>query len=214
MSKQRVTTRIVKMNSYIKPILFSTPMVKAILEGRKTQTRRGVKHGMDISKMEFAGFRYDQAYFKESGSRSWGTKCKYFIGDVLWVRETYGIAGHTTKHYVYKADIENTLDTPKGGWKPSIYMPKDACRLFLEITDMRIERLQDISEDDAIAEGVEKEIDLYLDYEQEEKIGSYYLGSAIDSVESLWAKINGQKSWDENPFVWVYTFKVVERPKS
>ncbi len=63
------------------------------------------------------------------------------IGDVIWVRETFGIAGHTTKYYVYKADTESDWDKPKDGWKPSIFMPKDACRLFLEITDVRVEEL-------------------------------------------------------------------------
>ena len=98
-------------------------------------------------------------------------------------------------------------------------MPKDVCRLFLQITDIRIEQLQDISEDDAIAEGLETSIvksnifQTYLGYKNyyvQDAEDELYYRSPIDSYKSLWMSINGSQSWQENPFVWVYTFKVVE----
>jgi hypothetical protein len=99
-------------------------------------------------------------------------------------------------------------------------MPKDACRIFLEVTDVRVERLNEITESDAIAEGVERWIEErmkskpihYKLYFHEKGSECSYTSCPIDSYETLWQKINGENSWSENPFVWVYTFKQVERP--
>lgn len=211
------------MRNY-KPILFSTPMVKAILEGRKTETRRIM----------------------------WNDRTKYTVGDILWVRETWRIIGWNDgdpftiqfkdgkiKRDVYldeskaenyliqctnqcldsglnsddKAFFHFDLDNCPTKWRPSIFMPKEACRIFLKLTDIRIERLHDISEQDAIAEGVESQ------YFKEFKTTGYKIYSSkldswdanpIVSYSSLWDKINGNKAWDLNPYVWVYTFEKTE----
>jgi len=157
------------------------------------------------------------------------------VGDVLWVRETWSklIDHHVepgTKGYVYKADMPpgpNSAseiarqDYIKAGfpyqWKPSIHMPFEAARLFLKITDIRIERLQDITEADAIAEGV------YC-YRQDDPDQSDYrnylhkgdddwgLPTAALSYETLWQKINGPESCNANPFVWVVEFSQTTKP--
>ena len=118
--------------------------------------------------------------------------------------------------YIYKAS-ENGEDWESNSedwkWKPSIFMPKEACRLFLEVTDIRVERLQDISEEDAISEGIERlKPDGDLSYK------SYAVDYdacvfPIVSYQTLWQKINGKESWDENPFVWVIEFKKLENFK-
>ncbi|HEY9363866.1 MAG TPA: hypothetical protein VIQ00_11425, partial [Chitinophagaceae bacterium] len=138
-------------------------------------------------------------------------KCPYGkIGDVLWVRETsrinyeeYNIPGGISfkKIIEYKADYKN--DTSIRKWKPSIFMPKAACRIFLEITDIKVERLQDISGEDAINEGV--------------KVTSMWplcIGDAYRAFKSLWQKINGKNSWEVNLFVWVISFRKINKPKN
>ena len=158
----------------MKPILFSTNMIQAILAGNKTQTRRILKPqpgaDTDVSYMPNEPLNWKGEWFEYKWETEEGeTICKhpkYNVGDVLWVRETF--AEWENGGYAYKADgfIERygawERDTPKKfhdverveKWKPSIFMPKDACRIFLEVTSVRAERLQDISEDDAIAEGI------------------------------------------------------------
>lgn len=180
-----------------RPILFSTPMVQSVLNGSKTQTRR---------------------LFKAKGGQSWYT-CPYGqVGDILWVRESFYepmFEGLNGKYY-YKADLEKQGWDFK--WKPSLFMPKDACRLFLEITDIRIERLQKISDEDCKSEGIKREIftptgeEFYYFYPCNDLRDDSYLDSPKTSFYSLWKSINGQLSWDDNPFVWVISFKVVERP--
>lgn len=189
-----------------RPILFSTPMVKAIKSKRKTITRRIFKVGKEIVNhpQETVSFDYEiqEAVYNSLGGQSW-YKCPYGqVGDIIWVRETFAEANCLTKggnefsHYVYKADGDPLHNHFK--WKPSLFMPKSACRFFLEITDIKVERLQDISAEDIKAEGVTYTMDYYP--------------ILLEQWESLWVKINGQKSWDENPFVWTISFKVVECP--
>ncbi len=152
--------------------------------------------------------------------------CPYgSVGDILWVRETtaqklieYGT--HEEWKTIYKADNPNEMD--RENWKPSIFMPKKACRIFLQITDIKVERLKDISFQDAISEGVENKIiksEVFKTYEgfknyypQDIEDEGYYK-SPIDSYKSLWKSINGWNNWEENPFVWAITFKRAERPK-
>lgn len=208
----------------IKPILFSTPMVQAILNGTKTQTRRIIKlrdkslpDDDSISRLiefdsngemtegnpdKIMDFSKHYPYWKE-------LKPKYNIGDIIYVRETWQKSnfenGHFS-HYIYKADNDPLHNFIK--WKPSLFMQKEAARIFLQIKNVRIERLQNISESDAIAEGIEKEFDTYLDYYWKTKTGSFYL-NPIDSFKSLWEKINGKNSWDLNPYIWVYEFEKI-----
>lgn len=219
------------------PILMSTPMVVANLDDSKNQTRRFLKHGMNISEMEFAGFKGSQAYFKDSDNLWWGTKQKYFVGDILWVRETFTILepehcmGGMPSRFVYKADCDATSeearkDYIKSGypyqWKPNLFMPKDACRLFLEVVEVRVERLNDISEQDAIDEGIQLEgsnipgypYKLYSGFKNGHLTHSGVASTAIRSYQSLWESINGKGSWAENPFVWVVKYKRIDKPNN
>jgi hypothetical protein len=138
--------------------------------------------------------------------------CNCKIVDTLWVRETFQIL--PPNMVFYKADTENKAT---GNWKPSIFMPKEACRIFLKLKSIRIERLNSISESDAIAEGIERWTEermkskpthykVYFQNCKPEDLMSY-TSDPIDSYETLWQKINGEKSWEENPFVWVYEFE-------
>jgi len=235
-----------------RPILFSTPMMQAILEGRKTQTRRIVKPmagkqsewltaemitqspKLTITKSH-EGDGYGelgvQMEHPKGGPLGW-VKFPYgSIGDVLWVRETWAFietAGDEPDGYlVYKAS-----NAFAGKWRPSIFMPRAACRIKLEITDIKIERLKSITEADAIAEGA-----FFTDYGRicfhngsVSEVGDcpapvlhhplkngwslvktthpdQCLGSARSAFGNLWGKINGAESWEQNPFVWAITFK-------
>lgn len=218
------------------PILFSTNMVRAVLEGRKTQTRRIVdtsKRGWDAQKMrlsftqnitpddcrfgnkavqtEIVGFH---AFFTGEGyeGHQIGVKCLYGQpGDVLWVRESFAKATIAGKEvYGYKS-LEKYPSAIK--YKPSIHMPKDAARIWLQVDEIRIERLQDISDEDAIAEGIQK----YGPF-GEFKGSAHPNGGAMKfrayskattAFRDIWEEINGQESWQTNPWVWVIKFKVL-----
>ena len=174
-----------------RPILFNSEMVQAILEGRKIQTRRMIKP-------------QPQGEWAAPGR----TMCKYGVpGDRLYVKETWRPKGHNfpTGHpYEYKATAEQDgvpLDEP---WKPSIHMPKDAARIWLEITDIRVERVQDITEEDAFNEGV---LTSTLNH-------PHYVYTFREGFQHLWDSINakrdnGKYSWEQNPWVWVVEFKMV-----
>jgi hypothetical protein len=217
----------------IKPILFSTPMVQAILEGRKTMTRRIVKpQPPDWCKYFGTSIFTPKGYISGRGESPEGygekfIKCQYGTkGDILWLRETWqkhcietetdentwaATEYKSTGQYVYKAD---NYILPKdsvvfGKWKPSLFMPKEACRLFLKITNVKVERLQDISEEDAYKEGCDK------------KLGHKFNISCGESLEEvphrfifykLWQSINGEQSWNDNPYVWVLEFEQCEKP--
>lgn len=225
-----------------RPILFSGAMVRAILDGRKTQTRRVVKldiqkiitdvsgetstDNADISDVDVAyltdawngpGWYVTLTEYPEEGSYFLG-QCPYGnVGDVLWVRETwcsgdcfYQLHENDTPSVVaYRADksaIRFNALTPhpiperdiqtwnwnKVTWRPSIFMPRWASRLKLRITDVRVQRLQDISEEDALAEGVEDSAD----------------HSHRDWFSRLWDGINGKTyPWESNPWVWAVSFE-------
>ena len=203
-----------------RPILFSGPMVNAILEGRKTQTRRIVS---------------DRHY-------KYASVCPYGqIGDRLWVRETWAdVSTESGPAILYKAlGAENTSryhfcsedaypveyeryptckftmwcgdllrGEPGHAWRPSIFMPRNLSRITLEITDVRVERLQDITEEDARAEGFECGTTWQAIPGEEHRSEPAEEYSATDSMQQLWDKINGKRaSWDSNPYVWVITFK-------
>lgn len=209
----------------IKPILFSTPMVQAILEGEKMMTRRlkgleeinanpqlwQIHHSVWKSTEGNMGVLF-QIQSGKSENRCCLAKMPYIKGDILWVRETWNHWGATEYPFVYKAtDLKSCGHT----WKPSIHMPYEAARIFLKVTDVRVERLQDISEEDAIAEGVENYDDGYFKWYGKPPKG-YAVASAkgaINSFYSLWISINGEQSWNDNPWVWVYTFEKTEKPK-
>ena len=171
------------------PMLFSTDMVQAIMSDTKLETRR--TRGLD----------------------------KINVGDVIWVRETFFDATDfqdalfkDKSTIIYKAD-ETFIGRRK--WKPSLFMPKTACRNFLKVVSVHVERLQDIDEQGAINEGVLFDVIIpninyraYRDYTN--KTDGFV--DAKSSYKSLWQKINGTDSWNKNPFVWVYKFERTEKP--
>jgi hypothetical protein len=170
-------------------------MVRAILEGRKTQTRRIFKpqpawHDISATK------RY---FFLDS---KYGN-----VGDHLWVRETFQwVDMGDDSGYVYRATDPDWETTEGWTWKPSIFMPRAASRITLEITNIRYEELIEISENDAIAEGVEQWPD--GNYKHYGKTPGKYTFARF-SYQSLWDQINGEGAWAQNPFVWVIEFKRV-----
>ena len=196
-----------------KPILMSTPMVQAILEGRKSQTRRIVKppkgaYGFMVAKnykgqiTGLYGCDANERTQKNDG-KEWLMRCPYGdINDILWVRETWFDAGF---YFIYRADsIDDGFK-----WRPSIFMPKEANRIKLEITGIRVEKLCDITEEDAMAEGSERGI-----YRTGPKYTQFHLelnhhASYKDGYKFIWETINGKDSWGKNPWVWVLSFKKV-----
>ncbi|PHR17851.1 MAG: hypothetical protein COA41_11155 [Sphingopyxis sp.] len=214
-----------------RPILFKGAMVRTILEGRKTVTRRALKlpHG----------------YWESSPSGELipvPVNCPYGQpGDRLWVRESWttrqGLDGVAPRNISHDQSVGYLADTEEGPWlgkvRPSIHMPRWASRILLEVTDVRIERLQDISEEQAEAEGCYTN-DQYGDLagscddlwpcpacsgNQVHQAGSMGGATEVDCNECrtaalrfrhLWVSINGIDSWDANPWVWVVEFKRIE----
>lgn len=187
-----------------RPILFSGPMVRALLDCRKTQTRRVVKPEPWAVMPHKAGdqpWAYGFKFYPGSTTNgdSFRMKCPFgYVGDRLWVRETwcnYPMAGNDgAPGLIYRA----TSDViPKGYWKPSIFMPRWASRITLEITDVRVERLNDISEADAVREGVQC-------------AGVPASLTNRGAFAKLWESINGDGSWKQNPWVWVIDIKRIE----
>ena len=200
-------------------------MVQAILAGRKTQTRRVLKLSRWLpsrtEKQPEVMTVKDLKLYDGNGELQGNLIMKYGKpGDVLWVRETFcGIVqSDESIKYHFKADANWALVAGlKTFWKPSIHMPKEAARLFLRIKDIRVERLKDIIESDAIAEGVSavgksaNGFDLYKDY-REKHIQPFFC--AENSFMSLWISINGENSWMSNPWVWVIEFEKIEKPEN
>jgi hypothetical protein len=194
-----------------RPILFSGSMVRAILKGRKTQTRRIVKPQPERLGV---GWKWRKnANNAVSGGDETGNALKGWMpsmspygkpGDRLWVRETFLVQPFlwTDSHGpqpVHYAATTNRAEAEDYTAKPSIHMPRWASRLTLEITDVRVERLQDISHEDALAEGV--------DDRDRMPYGLPVLSFAVANYHKLWDKINGPGAWDANPWVWVVEFR-------
>ncbi|MGR3809571.1 hypothetical protein [Jiulongibacter sp. NS-SX5] len=207
-----------------KPILYSTDMVQALQEGRKTMTRR--TQGLEEinrapDKYEVVTLNIGEYLFStdSGGLRPEVTiKAKYQKGDIIWVRESFTVMGHTTKHFAYKADLVKQGWDFK--WKPSIHMPKAAARIFKKVTNVRVERLQQISQEDCIREGIKQEQfppmweDSFYFYPCNDSRDRTYSDSAKVSFYSLWRSINGQNSWDLNPWVFVYEFEVLDSART
>ena len=201
---------MVKGLKKMKPILFSTEMVKAILDGRKTQTRRVINpqplHNIDepLFNCGYGFVSTAQNYYSNRRSKQEVIYPKYQINSILWVRETWLKADDG---YYYRADesvLSKELRTAYGfKWKPSIFMPREAARIFLKVINVRVERVQDISADDCFAEGMAGEYD-----------GSS-LCPELREFRELWDKINAIRGygWKDNPWVWVYEFEQIESPK-
>jgi hypothetical protein len=204
-----------------RPILFSGPMVRAILEGRKTQTRRIAKpytRGAEIIDTYTDGsIRYQVERWPNGvvAKPSLGCACKYgMVGDRLWVRETWSCPRQIGGSFVrekrmYKADeLSPWLDYSSVVWKPSIHMPRQFSRLSLHLTAVRVERLQAITTQDALAEGIDEhghelQTEMARDHQRNR--------SAIENFALLWDSLNAKRGygWDVNPWVWVLAFRRV-----
>ena len=197
----------------MKPIIFNTETVKAILEGRKTQTRRPIKNIVpdeweavnDCRNSEYGSDVSCYLLRKIPTEETGIIYPKYEMDNILYVRETWLkmiIPDEEGCIYSYKAD-DPAWDYPI--WRPSIHMPKEVARIFLKVTNLRIEKLQDITIKDAKSEGV-----ICTCPESEEN--RCYKGN-IGHFKELWDSIfaNTQKEWNRNPWVEVYEFEMVER---
>lgn len=197
-----------------RPILFNTEMVKAILEGRKTCTRRVLKHPFEVHPNGFIT--------KPHGNdRLCPYTPPYQPGDILYVRETWhkytkrvgnGESCHLAEFYGYKASIENSEDANEP-WKPSIHMPKEAARIWLKVTDVRVERLQDITEVEAILEGAIDNRAFIHSPDNEYDCIHTAREHFIDIWNSTIKKSDLDKyGWSANPWVWVIKFERCEKP--
>lgn len=228
------------------PILFNTDMVRGILDGRKTVTRRVIKGLPDGT--------YDVKFNGEEWEALFGTvgkgacfdfykelKLPCQTGDILYVRETWQECCRNTIHsqivhnkYCFKASVDNPIygciDRECGqicNWKPSIHMPKEAARIWLKVTDVRVERLQEMSDDDCVKEGIRawtKDGKLYK-YFPADKEGDYpncawseCPRTPKEAMEKIWnstikkSDLN-RYGWEANPWVWVVEFERCEKPE-
>lgn len=195
-----------------RPILFSGPMVRALLEGRKTQTRRVVKA------RRRDGSVYP-AMHELVGEPEIVVCCPYGRpGDLLWVRETWGPCDGG---FCYRASERECVKPDDGKWHSAIHMFRAASRLTLRITDVRVQRLRDICRDDAIAEGTDfhkcptRQTQTSIDAQAAARsIGmcAHYTAEIdyVGGYQWLWESINGPGSWSANPWVWALTFDVIK----
>lgn len=203
-----------------KPILFNTDMVRAILDGRKTVTRRPIKFPVgrdgklpncnDIIPNKTDLFDDKKAGFKILPFFHCNIKIPYSRNDILYVRETWGIYTESymdADYVLYRADYPDNAktydfdgvicDLPK--WRPSIHMPKEAARIFLRVTDVRVERLQNITNDEAIREG-------FTEFPTEPAIVGF-----VEEWDETVKKADLDKyGWDANPWVWAIEFERLE----
>lgn len=202
-----------------RPIIFSGPMVRAVVAGTKTQMRRAMRHQPERVLAPGVGPVLAIQKLRGGGRWLWPSaraevlaQCPFGQpGDLLWVREAWA-APHAYDHLPPRliprdARIHYAATEDRGGLlsRPSIHMPRWGSRITLEITNVRVERLQDISEDDAAAEGARFEL---------RDIDSVRLGAVAShraGFERLWQSIHGINSWHVNPFVWVVEFRRIEQ---
>lgn len=221
-----------------RPVIFNGEMVRAILDGRKTQTRRVISdrhlHLLDVASQVGECYPLESGIDHANSQSYYREHCPFGqVGDRLWVRETWGVVSHDfdeneriidwvpdrpataihempfgngyySGHAIYAVDGQFTWGDDDGHgerscWKPSIHMPRAACRILLEITAVRVERLNDIRESDARAEGVMPT----------PGAAELLVGGKLAFAE-LWASIYGHENWRANPWVWVIEFCRVE----
>jgi len=211
-----------------RPILFSTMMVQALLAGRKTMTRREIKEPWLITFLDKLEISYSKKDLPDvlkrittdkKASGGFEVPCRIGqIGDLLWVREAFWRDFDPLTQAFndltpgidfggYRADQEHGLHD-ESRCLPGMFLPKEYSRIWLEITDIKIERLNKILEADAAAEGVKALPDadgFYMDYLDD----NFSYESPIESFKTLWQSINGVTSWDANPWVWAISFKVL-----
>ncbi len=221
-----------------RPILFQGPMVRSLLAGTKTQTRRVCKNKVYSNGFHFDGreilchndylppsamlmdVKRGKDEYTTSNLEGWEVECPYGApGDRLWVRETWqAVNGNDRARHIVthpapdRGWIEYAAtpraDEPAYKWRPSIHMPRWACRILLEVTAVRVERLQAISESDCFAEGIDTEGAEYAEGQRYAAEGSP-VPAARWAYARLWMSINGDDSWRQNPWVWVISFKRV-----
>lgn len=194
------------------PILFNEEMVNAILNNQKTMTRRifssKVLNSIDVGSM--LGECYPLGHPKSVNDDYIKSYCPFGqVGDRIWVRETFADGLATKSGYAWRAGFDAEKELEDGWWesikwKPSIHMPRSACRLILEITDIRYERLQSISEADAIAEGCDHS-------KSPSAIETGWYEKPVKAFKRLWTRVYGQESLDADPWVWVIGFKIIKR---
>ena len=211
----------------VKPILFNTDMVKVILDGRKTCTRRLVKF-LSGKNPKWTGYiKYGSMLYNGKNEPCIRTQ-PYQPGDILYVRETWcalpvNEAGHMRGHsvYYYKADRDLRPEGWRGNWHPSIHMPKEAARIWLKVTDVRVERLHDITYNGALREGSEG---IRCDHVA---LGVHGCTDCMNTgwieppqVEfmQIWDSTIkkpdlDQYGWDANPWVWVIEFERCDKPE-
>lgn len=201
--------------SRVLPILFNTDMVRAILDGRKTVTRRLVKF-LPGENPQWTGYVKDGTMLYNGRNKPCIRKAPYQPGDILYVRETFA---QVAKHiFWYRAD--NAEYTKNILWKPSIHMPKEAARIWLKVTDARVERLQDITPKGAENEGAGNLFYEDIGYSEKNfgtEVDPEY-GIAKEQFAWLWDSTIkksdlGRYGWDANPWVWVIEFERCEKPE-
>ena len=210
----------------MKPILFNTEMVRAILEGRKTVTRRVVKTkhkdacGFYVTTRPSDGVKWVYDYDEHESMYGSPQTPPYWVNDILWVRETWAINPRPNMYgnYYYKANRKAVA--PEGTkWKPSIHMPKEAARIFLRVTGVRVERLQDMKLEDFLNEGIS--------IDEDEVLRELNLLCDDDSLaeakfRQLWDSTLGRphtpeyygNCWSNNPYVWVIEFEVISKEEA
>ena len=200
----------------MKPIIFSTPMVQAILGGRKTQTRRIVKANI-VDRFVLDDSGNILGSYTEGMPEVYPTidDAPYQEGDILWVRETWNYSPNG--YYCYKADTipdDNHGNIGSIPWRPSIHMPREAARLFLKVTSVKVERVQDITPKNIAAEGLPSFI-CHPEHEYYKNVcGDNWLG--FEWFRELWDGINSKRGygWDTNPWVWVVAFEKISKEEA
>ncbi|HBT3790654.1 hypothetical protein [Klebsiella pneumoniae] len=197
-------------------MIFNAEMMRALLDGRKTQTRRTVKPQPDEDGLA----KVTNGPWVDTSERNY--RCPFgAAGDRIWVRETWAEAGASAPDLkLYRANYpehvpsiyENVPPAEEIRWTPSIHMPRTASRILLEITDVRVERLNAISEEDAEAEGIDMEA-LYDSQDCYDCIANHNMTgrpTVTGAFKYLWESIYGEEGWKSNPWVWVIKFKRIE----
>jgi hypothetical protein len=214
-----------------KPIIFSAEMVRAILDGRKTQTRRimVLQPTIKPSLRNDEKYRIIASWPGESELDGFECHCPYGrAGDRLWVRETWQMKGlvwgkpanwakaAAKSAFHYRATDNGEWKSYWGGWRSPIHMPRWASRITLEITGVKVERLNEISRADAETEGTWAAVS--LDRSIQDMAASVGLSEGrrqvelVDYFREIWERINGKGSWAANPWVWAITFKRISQP--
>ena len=231
----------------MKPILFSTPMVQAILreENPKTNTRRVILPQPVLEPWDGTSgmWKWKDCQWMDGGLGMPQSGVDDYApcrpGDVLWVRETWYLETHYGAHsYVYRAsspDYPVDVGVGQHGWRPSIFMPKAAARIFLQVADVRVERVQEITDDDALNEGIPDNGWFPMDKVYCPRCQGEGLIGALDPdslgfmeidcpdcirpsqrFANLWNNLNAKRGygWDKNPWVWVYAFRRIEKEEA